>query len=67
LTHSLVARAAMTAINLFFDNKFKAFSPDAIDDALSYLGPPTSTWPELKRVMKELRSQLSSEAPGYSL
>jgi hypothetical protein len=65
LTNSLVARAAMTAINLFFDNKFKAFSPVAIDDALRYLGAPEQAWPELKRVLAKLTDELKIENRVY--
>ena len=64
LTNSIVARMAMTAINLFFDNKFKAFASEGIDEALRYLASPPTNWPEIKRALAELREQVKREGPA---
>jgi hypothetical protein len=61
LTNSIVARMAMTAVNLFFKDTFRAFTPQEIDEALRYLAIPPADWPEIKKALGELREQLKRE------
>lgn len=69
MTESFAARAAMTALNLFFDNRFQAFAPGSIEEALLYLKAPTPRWPALVQHLRELCLVLGLSLPkgGFSL
>jgi hypothetical protein len=59
LTGSVVARAAITAINLFSKNFSTAFPPHEVDAALSHLEAPREHWPLLKKELAALKRELS--------
>jgi hypothetical protein len=58
LTDSVIARMAITAINLFTKGLSTPFAPYEIDAALTHLGVPKELWPEMKRVLAELKKEL---------
>jgi hypothetical protein len=60
LTQSVMARAAMTAINLF-TKSFDAFAPTDIDKALTYIKAPTEDWPALKKALEELKREFAQQ------
>ena len=58
LTDSLIARTAITALNIFLGGTLKAFSPTAVEAALSYLEAPTKVRPLLIQALEEMKSEL---------
>jgi hypothetical protein len=58
LTDSVVARMAITAINLFTKGLSTPFAPHDIDAALVNMGASKEQWPELKKALAELKQEL---------
>lgn len=58
LTESVIARMAITAINLFSKGLSTPFAPSAIDDALVHLQTPKKDWAEAKAALAELKKEL---------
>jgi hypothetical protein len=57
LTPSVVARASITALNLFLKNRLKAFAPDDFAGAFAYLALSSSE----SRLVRETATQLRRE------
>jgi uncharacterized protein involved in exopolysaccharide biosynthesis len=58
LTTSMIARAAVTALNLFLDNKFRAYPPSEINEALLFLQTPKEIHAPMKIALDELSQEL---------
>jgi hypothetical protein len=59
LTSSVVARAAITAINLFSKDFSAAFPPHHIENALRHLGVSVELWPTIKKELAAVKRELS--------
>jgi hypothetical protein len=59
MTESIVARTAITALNLFMTEKILPFPPSEIDNALRAIGAPEADWPDIKKALKELQGLLT--------
>lgn len=60
LTNSVIARTAITALNLFLNNRVRAFPLHAIDEGLLYIKAPPDLWPRLKQTLEELKSEVGA-------
>jgi hypothetical protein len=58
LTSSAIARAAITALNLFTRNAIRAFAPSDLEQALTHLKAPESLRPQLKTALAQLKQEL---------
>jgi hypothetical protein len=69
LTESVVAQTAITALNLFFGGAFRAFSPQALKEALLFVKVPSSDWELIRQALIELSRELGVSPPqgGFSL
>lgn len=54
LTRSVAMRLAITALNLFFDNRLKVFESHEVKEALRYIQAPEELWPALQKRMEAL-------------
>jgi hypothetical protein len=62
LTESIIARTAITALNLFLGGTVKAVPPHNIDEALTYIKAPPELWPQLKKTLDELKREIGISA-----
>jgi hypothetical protein len=60
LTDSALARAAMTALNLFIKS-FKAFAPNDLNGAFEYLAVPPDSQDAIKQTLSALQQELTQE------
>jgi hypothetical protein len=60
LTDSIIARTAITALNLFLGNRVRAFPSTAIDEGLTYIQAPLDVWPQIKQVLDELKLKVGA-------
>lgn len=58
LTESIVARTAITALNLFLGGTVKPFPPNEIEEALRYINTPSSLWKTMQDNLKEMKHAL---------
>jgi hypothetical protein len=63
LTDSVVARSAITALNLFLGGKVKALAPHEIEEGLHYIGAPQAQWPAFKQALEDLKRELGLKPP----
>lgn len=67
LTTSVAARMAITAFNLFFDNRMRAYPPEDFDDAVNYIGLPSSMRANVRKTLKELITELQIRTPDSKM
>jgi hypothetical protein len=60
LTDSPIVRAAMTALNLFVKSPMRGFTPNDIEEALSYMQVPSRLRPDFQTTLATLKQQLKS-------
>jgi hypothetical protein len=64
LTDSTVARVAITAFNLFFDNRMKAIEPNKAQDALMHLRVPPALYAEMLKRLHTLALTINVQTPS---
>jgi hypothetical protein len=62
-TTSIIARTAVTAFNLFFDNRMRAIDPSKYEEGLKHLNVPPKEWASLMKTLDDLARTIDIKYP----